>query len=85
MESTSEADWEAASSSSTGVDTVRVKVPAGGGSGSALRRLLNQSKETLIAEEKGLLGQVVALLEEVAPQVSVRCKIGVRETCERDV
>jgi len=67
MESSSEADWDASSSSSVGVETVRVKVP--GGSGSALRRLLNASKETLIAEEKGLLRQVVTLLEQVAPQV----------------
>lgn len=67
MESSSEADWDASSSSSVGVETVRVKVP--GGSGSALRRLLNASKETLIAEEKGLLRQVVTLLEQVAPQM----------------
>ena len=71
METTSEADWDAAaassSSSSSSAATVKVKVPAGGGS--SLRRLLNQSKETLIAEEKGLLRQVVQLLEEVAPQV----------------
>jgi hypothetical protein len=45
-----------------------VKVPSGG---SALRRLLNASKESLIAEERKLLQQVAQLLEEVAPQV--RC------------
>jgi hypothetical protein len=69
MESSSEAEWDASSSSSSGGSsgTVCVKVPAG--AGSSLRRLLNQSKETLIAEEKGLLRQVVELLEEVSPQV----------------
>jgi hypothetical protein len=63
----SAADWQA--SAAAGTDTVKVKVPAG--SGSSLRRLLNQSKETMIAEEKGLLKKVVELLEEVAPQVCV--------------
>lgn len=75
MQSSSEADWDSPSSSggsSSGSDsgsstTVRVKVAPGGGS--SLRRLLNASKETLIAEEKGLLRKVVDLLEEVSPQV----------------
>jgi hypothetical protein len=74
MQSSSEADWDATSSSSgSGSDssgsstTVRVKVAPSGGS--SLRRLLNASKETLIAEEKGLLRKVVELLEEVSPQV----------------
>jgi hypothetical protein len=73
MGSSSEAEWGASSSSGSSSSsggssaTVRVKVPAG--TGSSLRRLLNQSKETLIAEEKGLLRQVVELLEEVSPQV----------------
>jgi hypothetical protein len=70
MGTTSEADWDASSSSSSSsgsAATVKVKVAPG--SGSSLRRLLNQSKETMIAEEKGLLRQVVELLEDVAPQV----------------
>jgi hypothetical protein len=77
----SSADWS--SSSSSGGDSgaagsaaaaavsggaTTVKVPSGG---SALRRLLNASKESLIAEERKLLQQVAQLLEEVAPQV--RC------------
>ncbi|WIA37083.1 hypothetical protein OEZ86_014055 [Tetradesmus obliquus] len=71
----SSADWSGSSSSSSGAaaaaappsgSATTVKVPAGG---SALRRLLNASKESMIAEERKLLQQVAALLEEVAPQM----------------
>jgi hypothetical protein len=72
MPTTTEADWDASSSSSSvsaSASGATVKVKVAPGSGSSLRRLLNQSKETMIAEEKGLLRQVVELLEDVAPQV----------------
>ncbi|WIA16861.1 hypothetical protein OEZ85_013792 [Tetradesmus obliquus] len=72
----SSADWSGSSSSSSSGaaaaaappsgSATTVKVPAGG---SALRRLLNASKESMIAEERKLLQQVAALLEEVAPQM----------------
>lgn len=76
MDSTSEADWDASTSSSTsGSSTQTVRVKVAPGSGSSLRRLLNQSKETLIAEEKGLLRKVVELLEEVAPQVKINVQL----------
>lgn len=76
---TSTADW--GSSESSGSDTsssssqsVRVKVaPGGAAAGSSIRRLLNASKEVLIAEERVLLQDVVGLLEAVAPQVGKVC------------
>jgi hypothetical protein len=60
------------SSSSRGGDVPagKVAVKVADGPGSAMRRLLNTSKENLIAEERRLLQQVEALLQEVVPQVS---------------
>lgn len=60
-------------SSSRGGDAPagKVAVKVAGGAGSAMRRLLNASKENLIAEERRLLQQVEALLQEVVPQVGL--------------
>lgn len=63
-------EWDSSSSSSgigssAGAAGVTVRVPGG----SALRRLLNVSKESMISEERQLLQKVAKLLEEVAPQV----------------
>lgn len=54
-------------SGSSGTAGVTVKVPGG----SVIRKLLNASKENLIAEERTLLQKITSLLEEVAPQVRV--------------
>lgn len=50
--------------------TAAVRVPAAGGS--ALRRLLDDGREALIAEERALLQRATSLLEEIAPQACTR-------------